>query len=77
MTKSTKVALIQFVSFAFLFLLAKLTLSFTDITGILNAIICGVVALLLAPQFKVIRTQDGEKVYMRWLFSKKAKELDW
>ncbi len=77
MTKQTKVLLVQFVCFAGLFLLGKLILSLTTITGITNAIVCAVFATVFAPQFKIFKTADGEKVYMRWLFSKKVKELNW
>lgn len=77
MTKTIKVLLVQFACFACLFLLGKLILTFTDVTGIVNAVICAVFATVFAPQFKVFKTADGEKVYMRWLFSKKVKELNW
>lgn len=77
MSKENKILILQFVCFALLFLIGKLILSFTEITGILNAILSAVFAALLSPQFKVFKTKDGEKVYMRWMFSKKAKELNW
>ncbi len=77
MSKQNKVFIVQFVCFAVLFLLGKLLLSFTEITGFMNPLLCAVFATILSPQFKVIKTDEGEKVMMRFLFNKKIKEIKW
>lgn len=77
MNKKVKVTIAQFLCFAALFLIGKFILSFTDITRIWNSLICAVFATVFAPQFKIIRTQEGEKVYMAFLFRKKITELNW
>jgi hypothetical protein len=33
------------------------------------------VALLLAPKFQMVKTQNGEKIFMKWLFIKGVKEV--
>jgi hypothetical protein len=33
------------------------------------------VALLLAPKFQAIKSHDGEKIFMKWLFLKGVKEV--
>jgi hypothetical protein len=33
------------------------------------------VALLLAPKFQMVKTHDGEKILMKWLFIKGVKEV--
>jgi hypothetical protein len=33
------------------------------------------VALLLAPKFQMVKTHDGEKIFMKWLFIKGVKEV--
>lgn len=35
------------------------------------AFISAVIAMLLSPKFAVIMTESGEKVSMKWFFSKK------
>jgi hypothetical protein len=33
------------------------------------------VALLLAPKFQAVKTNEGEKIFMKWLFIKGVKEV--
>ncbi len=77
MTKQNKVFFVQFICFALLFLIGKGLLSFTSITGIINPIVCAIFATIFSPQFRVIKTDEGEKVMMRFLFNKKIKEVKW
>lgn len=77
MSKQNKVFIVQFVCFAVLFLIGKLLLHFTTIDGFINPLLCAVFATLLSPQFRVIKTDEGDKVMMRFLFNKKIKEVKW
>lgn len=77
MSKKNKVLIVQFVCFALLFLLGKFLLSFTTITGFLNPFLCAIFATFLSPQFRVISTDEGEKVVMRFIFNKKIREIKW
>ncbi|MEC4113584.1 hypothetical protein VSO92_05610 [Myroides pelagicus] len=73
----TKTMLLQFVSFAVLFLLARVGLAyFTSLDGIWLPIVSAVVATVLAPQFKVFKTDEGDKICMRWIFLKNVKILN-
>ena len=78
MNKKTKVFIAQFLCFAILFIIVRIPIDyFTDLTSIWGSLIGAVVATILAPQFKVFDTQQGQKVYMRWIFIKGVKELNW
>lgn len=77
MSKQNKIFILQFIVFAVPFIIGKIILSFTDIEGIINPIICAAFATCVAPQFKMIKSKEGEQVYMRWFFSKTAKKLNW
>jgi hypothetical protein len=77
MTLKTKAFLYQLVSFAvFFFTIRYLVENFTNLTGYwipITAFICGTI---LAPQFQAIRTREGEKLFMKWIFMKGIKEID-
>lgn len=78
MSKKTKVFIAQFICFAILFIIARLAVEFlTDLSSIWGSVIGAVFATICAPQFKVFSTQNGEKIYMRWIFLKGVKELNW
>lgn len=78
MSKKTKVFIAQFFCFAVLFIIVRLGVEyFTDLTSIWGSLIGAVVATILAPQFKVFDTQQGQKIYVRWIFIKGIKELNW
>jgi hypothetical protein len=34
-----------------------------------------IATLILAPKFQVVKTNDGEKLFMKWLFLKGVKEI--
>lgn len=78
MNKSTKVLLIQFFCFALIFLAARFVIvQFTLLTGLWIPVVSGIVAVILAPQFKVFKVDGKDTVFMAWLFSKKGKPVNW
>lgn len=78
MKKATKVLILQFLCFAAIFLLARLLIVQLGVfSGLLIPIVSGVFAIVLSPQFKVLKIEGKEKVFMAWLFSKKGKPVDW
>lgn len=78
MKKATKVLILQFLCFAAIFLLARLLIVQLGVfSGLLIPIVSGVLAIVLSPQFKVLKIEGKEKVFMAWLFSKKGKPVDW
>ncbi|MDR2221399.1 MAG: hypothetical protein LBE34_01540 [Flavobacteriaceae bacterium] len=77
MSPQIKTIGLQFVSFAVFFVLARIAFtSFTDLSGFWLPAVSAVVATILAPQFKVFRTEKGDKVCVSWLFFKGVKVLN-
>ncbi|MCF6131996.1 hypothetical protein [Flavobacterium wongokense] len=76
MSKQTKAFIYNFLSFAAFFLpIYYLIKSYTGLTGFWIPVTSGVVSTLLAPKFQSIKTRDGEKLFMKWIFSREVKEL--
>lgn len=71
MTIKTKSLVFQFISFGILFLVFReITSHFSNLQGIWVSLVAFAVSTLLAPQFKVVRTKEGEKLSMSWIFMK-------
>lgn len=77
MNVGTKTIVFQFISFTVLFVLARIGFSlFTDLQGFWLSGASAVFATILAPQFKVFKTDEGDKICMRWIFLKGVKILN-
>lgn len=77
MKKKTKVFIAQFICFAIIFIIFRVAVEYlTDLTTIWGSLIGAGAATVLAPQFKVFDTKEGEKIYVRWIFIKGVKELN-
>ncbi len=76
MKKSTKAFIFQLLSFALFFIVARfLIAAYTGLTGFWIPVTSFVVGTILAPQFQAVKTNEGEKLYMKWLFMKGVKEI--
>ncbi len=76
MKKKWKALLFNFIGFAVLFVLARLALGhYLSIHRIFLALIAAIIANVLAPKFVVVKSEDGEKMMMKWIFRKGVKEL--
>jgi hypothetical protein len=76
MSKKTKAFIYQLLSFAILFIAIRfLVATYTNLTGFWIPITAFVVGTLIAPKFQAVRTKDGEKLFMKWLFVKGIKEI--
>jgi hypothetical protein len=76
MSLQTKSLLYQFLSFAALFIITRLMITyFTGLTGYWIPITAFMVSTILCPVFKIIRTGQGEKLYMKWIFVKGVREI--
>ncbi len=76
MSKKTKAFILQLCGFAVLFIIARYLIeAYTGLIGYWIPITAFVVGTLLAPKFHVVKTQEGEKLYMKWLFAKGIKEI--
>lgn len=76
MNKKVKAFIYNFLGFLIIYIP---TLYLVDITTHLHGLwvpMTGfMVSLLLAPKFQAIKTNEGEKIYMKWLFVKGVREI--
>ena len=68
--------LYQLGCFAILFIAGRFVIAnYTQLTGIWIPMTAFIVATLIAPQLKALKTNDGEKLFMKWIFLKGIKEI--
>ncbi len=71
-----KALLYQLVCFASLFFLARyIVAEFTGLSGFWIPITAFVVGTLLSPKFQAVRTPNGYRIFMSWLFVKGIREV--
>ncbi|MCG2611915.1 hypothetical protein LZZ90_10395 [Flavobacterium sp. SM15] len=76
MTLKTKALIYNFIGFALLFVIIRIVAEkFTNLSGFWLPLTAAVVASILAPKFQAVRTNEGEKIFMKWLFIKGVKEI--
>lgn len=77
MTKlQVRAFLYQLGCFVILFISVRyLVAIYTHLTGFWIPLTAFIVATLVAPKFKAIKTPDGEKLFMRWIFMKGVREI--
>jgi hypothetical protein len=62
--------------FAILFISFRyLIFEYTNLTGLFIPFTAFVVGTIISPKFQAVKTRDGEKLFMSWLFIKGIKEL--
>ena len=78
MSKTVKSILYNFISFAIFFLPSYYLINKyggLSITGFFIPFTAFVIATIIAPKFQAIKTKDGEKIFMSWIFKKGVKEV--
>ena len=77
MTKlQVKAFVFQLLCFAVLFILSRILFEkYSNLTGFWLPITSFVVSTLLAPKFQAVKTKDGEKLFMKWVFVKGVKDV--
>lgn len=66
----------QLLSFVVLFVLFRyLTARYTHLTGFWVPLTAFVIGTILAPKFQAVKTRDGEKLFMKWMFLKGIREI--
>lgn len=77
MTKlQVRAFLYQLGSFAILFISFRFLVErFTPLTGFWIPLTAFVVGTILAPKFQAVKTRDGEKLFMSWIFLKGVREI--
>jgi len=49
--------------------------AYTNLQGFWIPVTAFVVSTLLAPKFQAVKTNDGEKLFMKWIFIKGIREI--
>lgn len=76
MSKQTKALLFNFIGFAVIFFPCRILLTeYSSFSGWQIPLGAFVIATILSPKFKALRTHEGEKIFMSWLFTKNVKEI--
>ncbi|RYG35048.1 MAG: hypothetical protein EOO01_31770 [Chitinophagaceae bacterium] len=76
MTLQTKSVLYNFLGFCVFYLPAYFLIrTYTLVDGIWCAVAAAVVASILSPKFQTVRTQQGQKLFVSWLFLKGVREI--
>lgn len=76
MTLKTKAFIYQLLSFAVLFFIVRFFVdAYTHLEGFWVPLTAFVAGTILSPQFQAIRTNEGEKLFMKWIFMKGIKEI--
>lgn len=76
MSQQTKALLYQFLSFAVLFIAFRFLIAeYSGLSGIWIPLTAFVVSTILCPQFKAIKTPDGDALFVKWIFLKKVKKI--
>lgn len=76
MKPQTKGLLYNFIGFGFFFIpFYYLIDHFSWFSSIWTGIAAAVAASILAPKFQTVRTAQGQKLFMSWLFLKGIREI--
>ena len=77
MTKlQVRAFLYQLVCFAILFISLQFLIDkYTQLSGLWIPMTAFVVGTILAPKFQAVKTKDGEKLFMKWMFVKGIKDI--
>ena len=69
--------LFNLLSFVVLFVGFRILIEkYTTLTGIWISLTAFVIGTILAPKFQAVKTKDGEKLFMKWLFMKGIREIE-
>ncbi|HBK83126.1 MAG TPA: hypothetical protein DDZ41_05940 [Flavobacterium sp.] len=77
MSKKSKAFLFNLLGFSFFYTIFYFLVMISEtLQGLWIAIASFVIATLLAPKFQAINTNEGEKLYMKWIFKKGLKVIN-
>jgi hypothetical protein len=76
MSKKTKAFLFNLLGFSFFYIIFyALIMTFGGLQGLWIAATSFVISTILAPKFQAVKTGDGEKIFMKWIFTKGLREI--
>ncbi|WP_052188314.1 hypothetical protein [Cellulophaga sp. Hel_I_12] len=71
MNLKNKALVFNFISFTLLFLgMRYFIVEYLAAASIIKSIIAAILTMILAPKFMVMKTKEGTKLVMKWLFVK-------
>ncbi len=77
MSKKTKAFLYNLFGFTVFYVPAYLLImTFTTLIGFWIAGPAFIVSLVLSPKFQYMKTHEGEKIFMKWIFAKGIREIE-
>lgn len=78
MTKlQVKAFVLQLLCFATLFILTQFLIEkYLGQAGIFVSIVSFIFSTVMSPKFQAIKTNDGEKLFMKWIFIRGVKEIN-
>ncbi|WP_339888660.1 hypothetical protein [uncultured Flavobacterium sp.] len=76
MSKKTKAFLFNLLGFTFFYIISYfVVMTFGVLQGLWIAATSFVISTLLAPKFQTVKTNEGEKLFMKWIFLKDLREI--
>lgn len=76
MSKKTKAFLYNLAGFAVFFIPTwAICTNVFGMEGFLPKLIALIISIVLSPKFQFIKTAEGDKIFMKWLFVKGIKEV--
>jgi len=76
MSLQTKALLYQLLCFAVLFIAFRFIIeAYTNLTGFWIPLTAFVIGTILSPKFQAVKTRDGQKLFMKWIFMKGVREI--
>lgn len=76
MSKKTKAFLYNLLGFTTFYIISYfVVMTFGVLQGLWIAATSFVISTLLAPKFQVVKTNQGEKLFMKWIFIKELREI--
>lgn len=76
MKPKLKATIFNFIGFAVFFLSFRFGLGFLlEMDTFYLALIAAISASILAPKFAAIKTENGDRLFIKWIFNKTPKEL--
>ena len=77
MSKKTKSFVYQLISFAVFFIgLTFLIKQFFPLNDFVTKLVAFILGTIFAPKFQAVKTKDGEKLFMKWIFVKGLREIN-
>ena len=62
--------------FAILFISVRyIVAQYTNLTSFWIPLTAFIIGTIIAPKFQAVKTKDGEKLFMKWIFMKGIKEI--